>query len=116
MHHLGRDEAADEVARDIARDVCGEGSGGIRIGAALAEVGEREAERRRHEHALRHPQRGEDREVRSKSEKHRRDRQKAQTNEDAEAALDAMAIEGHDEASRGHAEGAGVDGQAHRRW
>ncbi len=49
----------EEIAGDVAGDVGGRCRGGVRGAAALAEIGERQRESRRHEEPLRDAERGE---------------------------------------------------------
>ena len=109
----GREQAAEQVAGDVAGDVGGERPGGIAGAAVLAEIGQGQRERRRHEHALRDPQRGEGGEVGGGREQHGRDRQQRQADDDAAAPVDPAAEEGHQQPGHGHADRAGVDGEAH---
>ena len=80
-----RQQTAEQVAGDVAGDVGGERAGGVAGAAALAEIGQGQRERRRHEHALRDPQGGEGGEVRGGREQRGRDRQQCQADDDAGA-------------------------------
>ncbi|MHC2369396.1 hypothetical protein ACVIQT_004044 [Bradyrhizobium diazoefficiens] len=81
----------------------------------LAEIGEGEREGRCHAQALRDPQSGEDAKIWRDRQQARRHRQQREAEQDAGPPVDMRAEEADDEASNRHAEGAGVDGKAHRR-
>ena len=109
-----RQQAPEQVAGDVAGDVGGERAGGVDGTAALAEIGQGQRERRRHEHALRHPQGGEGGEVRRGREQRGRDGEQRQADDDAGAAVDPPAEVGDHQPRHRHADRAGVDGEAHR--
>ena len=100
--HRGRDQPADQVACDVAGDVGGKRAAGIHRAALLAQIGERERERRSHEQALGDAQSREDRQIGCHGEQGSRDRQQEQTDQDAEPAVDPLAEERHAEAGDRH--------------
>ena len=81
----GRDQAADQIARDIAGDVGGEGATGVGCAALLAQISQRERKGGRHAKALRDPQHSECGQIWRNREQRGRDREKRQTNQDAQA-------------------------------
>ena len=110
----GGEEPAEEVARDVAGDVGREGAGRVHGVAMLAEIGEGEREGRGHAQPLRDPQQREGRKVRRRGEERGRNREQSETRQDAAAPVDAAAEIGDRKSGDRHAEGAGVDGKAHR--
>src|SRR6516165_9329462 len=70
-----RDKPPDQIARYIAGDIGSKRAGGVGGVVLLAEVGERESERRGHEEALHDPEEGKGAEPRSDSQQRRRDRE-----------------------------------------
>ena len=111
----GRHQPADQIAGDVAGDIGGERAAGIHRAALLAEIGQRQRERRRHAQSLRHPQDGEDGEIRRDGQQGGRDRENRKAEEDAEPPVDVPAEQADHQAGDRHSHGAGIDGKAHRR-
>ena len=108
-------QAAEQVGGDVAGDVGGKGAGGVGGTGVLAEIGKRQREGGRHAKALQDAQQGEQRQVRHGRQQRRRDRQQRQAEQDAAPAIEPAAEQGNGQAADRHADGAGVDGEAHGR-
>ena len=111
----GRHQPADQVAGDVAGDIGRERAAGVHRAALLAEIGQRQRERRRHAQALRDAQDREDGEVGRARQQRGRDREQDEAHENAEPPVDVRAEEADHEPGDRHAHGAGVDRKAHRR-
>ncbi|MGY2934240.1 hypothetical protein ACVWZ6_003842 [Bradyrhizobium sp. GM6.1] len=81
----------------------------------LAEMSQCQREGGCHAEALRDPQAGEDGKIGRSRQQARRNREQGQAEQDAGPPVDVRAEKADDEACDGHAEGAGIDGKAHRR-
>ena len=85
-----RHQPADQIAGDIAGDIGRERAARIHRAALLAEIGERQSEGRRHAEPLHDAQNGERGEIRSNREQRRRNRQHAETGENAQPPVDIV--------------------------
>ena len=98
-----RHQPPDQVAGDVAGDIGGERAAGVHRAALLAEIGQRQRERRGHAQPLRDAQDRERREIGRARQQRGRDREQDQAQENAEPAVDMRAEEADHEAGDRHA-------------
>ncbi len=106
--------AAEEIARHVARHIGSERPGSPLGRQVLPEIGDGECEGCRHEDALCHAKKREEGDGIGEGEHGRRHGERSQADPDAASPVDRSAEERNGNAGDGHAEGAGVDGEAHR--
>ena len=115
VHDRCGNQAADQVARDVAGDIGRKRATGIHRTALLAEIGQRQRERRCHAQALRDAKNREYSEVGRNRQQGRGNSEQGETQENAEPPIDVLTEKPDDKPGHRHSHGAGVDREAHRR-
>jgi hypothetical protein len=109
-----RDETPDQITCDVPRDVGRECAAGIHRAALLAQIGKSECKGRGYAEALHDAKNGEGGKVRRDRKQACWDRKQKEACQNAHPAVDVRTDGSDQQSCDCHADGAGIDGKAHR--